>query len=138
MCSRTFSPNFFVSRTVYLRTMQCISIHLMVLTTTPDVCNIICSLTVFKNTILHTFLYVSTNQYLAVHNAFQSAVLQKETAVLRSQCTKLQVLIMSEHALIVKPSLYFLLSQQTHTHTLSITHTRTQSHTLTRFATNVF
>ena len=26
-----------------------------------------------------------------VHNAFQSAVLQKETAVLRSQCTKLQV-----------------------------------------------
>lgn len=37
--------------------------------------------------------------------------------MLRSQCTKLQVLTLSEHALIIKTSIYFLPCQ--HTHTLS-------------------
>ena len=59
-------------------------------------------------TILYFILNFSTYQYMTVHNAFQSAVLQKETAVLRSQCTKLQVLTLLEHALIIKPYLQLL------------------------------
>jgi hypothetical protein len=86
-------------------TFTTVHFHLIVLTTSLDYQNII-SYQKDSNhkTTLYFTLNFSTCQYMAVHNAFQSAVLQKETAVLRSQCTKLQVLTLSEHVLIVKPS----------------------------------